>query len=131
MEARLEDQMERCGIRSSSEAGRFWTSMPSRDISQKDVEIASLYDRARKQCAEINQIEMDQCRRREIEDLASESSATGGSGRPPDDKNSENIRLLGKELIQFEKDLQGAQKELGAIEEVAHEAWWDLGGRPL
>ncbi len=117
---RLEDQMEKWRDTVIQKSRAFLDEYAkSRNISHKDVEIASMYDKARKQCAEITQIEARiECRRREIKDLESESSAIGGSSRHPDDKNAENIRLLGKELFQFEKDLQAAQKELGAIEDA-------------
>jgi superfamily I DNA and/or RNA helicase len=116
---RLDDQMERWR-ESVVRLGRSFLDKyaVARNISHEDVEIALHFDNAKEKLSAIRKIEARiECRRREIEDLASERSSSPDNDPHSEQKYSENYRLLSKELLQFEKDLQGCRKGLNLIEE--------------
>jgi hypothetical protein len=123
---RLEDQMEMWRDQVFARGREFLGEFArTRKVSQKAVEIAALLEQATTELDGVKQLQVRiECRKREIEELTVESpaNAPGSRGRAiSNDRNSENLRLLKKDLSQFEKDLKDAQKAFEKTEERLQE----------
>ena len=113
---RLEDQMEKWGGQVLARGREFLDEFArARGVSQKAVEIAALFEQATAQLDVIKQLQVRiECRNREIEELSAQPTAanTPGPSRRPviNVQNAESLRLLKKDLTQFEKELKDARK---------------------
>jgi hypothetical protein len=129
---RLEDQMERWRDQVLARGRELLNEFArARNVSQKAVEIAALFEHATTQLEAIKQLQVRiACRKQEIDELTAEAHATPAAVRgraAANDRNAENLRLLKKDLSQFEKDLKDAQKAFEKTEERLQE----LGGEEL
>jgi hypothetical protein len=123
---RLEGQMEKWRQEVLNQGQSFLDEFArTRNVSQKAVEIAALFENARMQLENINQLKLRvECRKQEIEELATESSSklpTPRDRKGLDGKNAENTRLLKKELSEFDKKLKETQKAFEKTEERLQE----------
>ena len=111
---RVENQMETW--RNDAVArGRQFLNEFARDssISESLVEIAELFEQAAAQIDAIKQLQTRiDCRKQEIAELSA-----GTSPEFTNERVAESVRLLRKDISQFEKDLKTAQKSLEIIED--------------